>query len=52
MKISQLREMAKTELGAKFDLRDFNDAVLATGSVPLATLETRMREWVQSGGGR
>jgi uncharacterized protein (DUF885 family) len=47
MKISQLREMAKTELGAKFDLRDFNDAVLATGSVPLATLETRIRAWVK-----
>jgi uncharacterized protein (DUF885 family) len=36
------------ELGAKFDLRDFNDAVLATGSLPLATLETRMRDRVQS----
>jgi uncharacterized protein (DUF885 family) len=47
MKISQLREFAQKELAAKFDLRDFNDAVLATGSVPLATLETRIRAWVQ-----
>jgi uncharacterized protein (DUF885 family) len=47
MKISQLREFAQKELAAKFDLRDFNDAVLATGSVPLATLEIRIRAWVQ-----
>jgi uncharacterized protein (DUF885 family) len=48
MKISQLRDVAKTELGGKFDLRDFNDAVLATGSVPLATLEVRMRDWIKT----
>ena len=46
MRISQLRARATQELGAKFDLRDFNDAVLATGSVPLAALEARIGEWI------
>ena len=46
MKISQLRERASRELGAKFDLRDYNDAVLATGSVPLVALEARIDRWI------
>ncbi len=44
--ISQLRRDAEQALGTKFDLRDFNDAVLATGSVPLAALQTRMAAWI------
>jgi uncharacterized protein (DUF885 family) len=47
MKISELRAFAQTELGERFDLRDFNDTVLATGSVPLAALEMRVKTWVQ-----
>jgi uncharacterized protein (DUF885 family) len=46
LKISELRERASRELGEGFDLRDFNDAVLATGSVPLATLERHMLDWI------
>jgi len=46
LKISELRERAARELGEDFDLRDFNDAVLATGSVPLATLERHMLDWI------
>ncbi len=48
LKISELRSLATKELGDDFDLRDFNDAVLSTGSVPLATLETHMRAWIQA----
>ncbi|NVJ49218.1 MAG: DUF885 domain-containing protein [Gammaproteobacteria bacterium] len=39
IKILELREKAKTQLGDKFDLRDFHDAVLKNGAVPLAILE-------------
>ena len=46
LKISELRARAEAELGERFDLRDFNDAVLSTGSVPLATLETHMKAWI------
>lgn len=46
LKISELREKAARELGGRFDLRDFNDAVLATGSVPLAVLEAHIDAWI------
>ena len=46
LKISELRERARAALGARFDLRTFNDEVLGTGSVPLAALETHMMAWI------
>jgi len=39
MRILELREKAKKALGAKFDIRDFHDAVLKNGAVPLPILE-------------
>jgi uncharacterized protein (DUF885 family) len=47
MKISELRARARARLGDKFDLRDFNDAVLETGSVPLETLERHIEDWLK-----
>lgn len=52
MKISELRARAQRELGPKFDLRDFNDAVMATGSIPLAALEARIDGWIAERQGR
>jgi uncharacterized protein (DUF885 family) len=46
IRISQMRQRAETALGPRFDLRAFNDAVLETGSVPLAALEARMAAWL------
>ncbi len=46
LKISELRARATRELGPRFDLRDFNDEVLATGSVPLEVLEQRIGDWI------
>jgi uncharacterized protein (DUF885 family) len=48
LKISELRARAQAKLGPKFDLRDFNDAVLATGSVPLQALEQRIDAWIKA----
>lgn len=48
MKISELRERARAALGDRFDLRDFNDAVLATGSVPLSVLEAHIDRWISA----
>ena len=39
MKILELREKAKSELGEKFDLRKFHNVVLKNGAVPLEILE-------------
>jgi uncharacterized protein (DUF885 family) len=46
LKISELREKASRELGAKFDVRAYNDAVLETGSVPLDVLERHIDAWI------
>ena len=46
LKISELRERAHQALGANFDVRDFNDEVLSTGSVPLSVLEQHIDAWI------
>jgi uncharacterized protein (DUF885 family) len=46
LKISELRTKAQRELGTKFDLRAYNDAVLETGSVPLDALEKHIDAWI------
>jgi uncharacterized protein (DUF885 family) len=46
MKILELRGRAQNELGAKFDLRAFHDAVLDQGPLPLDMLEAKINEWI------
>ena len=46
MKILELRAKAERELGTKFDLKAFHDAVLAEGSVPLPVLEQRIEVFI------
>lgn len=47
LKILELREKAKRELGLRFDIRTFHDAVLENGGVTLPALEARIRAYVQ-----
>lgn len=39
LEINRLREKARTALGGKYDIRDFNDAMVLGGPVPLNVLE-------------
>jgi uncharacterized protein (DUF885 family) len=46
MKILELRARAQKELGAKFDVRAFHDAVLDQGPLPLDMLDAKINEWI------
>jgi uncharacterized protein (DUF885 family) len=48
LKIRELRARAEKELGGKFDLRRFHDAVLGQGAVPLEALEAQIDAWIAS----
>ena len=46
LKIVELRERARRELGASFDLRAFHDEVLGSGPLPLDVLERQIDRWI------
>ncbi|HET9229022.1 MAG TPA: DUF885 domain-containing protein [Thermoanaerobaculia bacterium] len=45
-KIWELRRRAERELGPKFDIRQFHEAVLGNGSLPLSVLERHIDWWI------
>lgn len=47
IKIQRLRSKAETELGDKFDIRAFHDAVLDGGALPLSLLERKINNWIE-----
>jgi uncharacterized protein (DUF885 family) len=46
LKFLELRQRAKKELGAKFDLRTFHDEMLNGGALPLDLLDARTDKWI------
>ncbi len=46
LKIRELRERAKKELGPKFDIRTFHDEILNGGALPLDMLDARTTQWI------
>lgn len=46
LKIFELRERAKRELGTRFDIRDFHAAVLENGPLPLDILEQQVEAYI------
>ncbi|MDP9268083.1 MAG: DUF885 domain-containing protein [Acidobacteriota bacterium] len=46
LKITELRERAKKELGDKFDIRAYHDEVLGAGALPMNVLEERINAWI------
>jgi uncharacterized protein (DUF885 family) len=46
LKIRELRERARKELGPKFDIRKFHDKMLDGGTLPLDLLEARTDKWI------
>ncbi|GIU51580.1 DUF885 family protein [Shewanella sp. KT0246] len=48
IKILELREDAKKQLGDKFDIRQFHTLILENGPLPLDVLEDKVTEWVNA----
>ena len=46
--ILRLRDKAKQALGSKFDIRQFHDAILLCGAVPLTVLETVVDNYIKA----
>jgi prolyl oligopeptidase len=46
LKILSLRASAEAALGDDFDVRDFHDALLGAGALPLDILQQRMDDWI------
>ncbi|HCA5309892.1 TPA: DUF885 domain-containing protein [Acinetobacter baumannii] len=47
LKILELRELAKQELGERFDIKAFHDMVLNAGTLPLNILDARIKNWIK-----
>ncbi len=45
--IRSLRKSAESQLGDNFDIREFHDAILENGSVPLDTLTELITTWIE-----
>jgi uncharacterized protein (DUF885 family) len=48
LKILELREKSKKELGSKFNLKDFHDVLLKNGSLPLDILEKVVNKYINT----
>jgi uncharacterized protein (DUF885 family) len=47
LKIRELRTLSEQELGDKFDVREFHNQVLNSGSLPLVLLESKINNWIE-----
>ncbi|AQZ83553.1 hypothetical protein BUM88_19185 [Acinetobacter calcoaceticus] len=47
LKILELRELAKHELGDRFDIKAFHDMILNAGTLPLNLLDARIKNWIK-----
>lgn len=48
LKIRELRTNAEKQLGPKFDIKAFHDAILMEGALPLSVLEARIKAWADA----
>jgi uncharacterized protein (DUF885 family) len=46
LKILELRDRSKKQLGDKFDIRAFHDQIVGAGALPLDLLDERINQWI------
>jgi uncharacterized protein (DUF885 family) len=46
LKILELRSKAEQALGEQFDIKEFHNQVLESGSLPLDVLENKIDRWI------
>jgi uncharacterized protein (DUF885 family) len=51
LRLLELREKARKQLGERFDIRDFHDLVLGNGAMPMTVLAQAVDAWIARGGG-
>jgi uncharacterized protein (DUF885 family) len=51
LKMMELRDRSRALLGARFDLRHFNDMILGNGPLPMPILDEVATDWIAAGGG-
>jgi len=49
LKIVELRKKAQTQMNDKFDVKVFHQKVLESGVMPLALLEKKINDWIETG---
>jgi uncharacterized protein (DUF885 family) len=47
-KLHELRNLARSTLGGRFDIQNFHDVVLGCGGMPLQVLEWHVNRWLQA----
>ena len=47
LKILELKEFSKKQLGHQFNIREFHDQILMSGSLPLNILDRKIKKWVK-----
>jgi uncharacterized protein (DUF885 family) len=48
LRILELRREAQAKLGGRFDVREFHEQVVGSGSLPLPVLEAKVRRWISA----
>ena len=48
IKIRELRTRAEMQLDQKFDIREFHNQILNSGSLPLVLLEKKIENWIEA----
>jgi len=48
LKIRELRTKAEKELGEEFDIKEFHNRMLESGSLPLSLLDKKISNWIES----